>query len=148
MTCCNSDRTTPKLLSQQAFTNAPRPTLNCEPITPCTHCLLAKFQLLYPHFFCPDNQAPCIALNMAECYVGGIMSACLKEQAIMFAAAHFLEIKTASQIDSMNQLNALASGESTRPPTLGADFWQASVFGQAYWSIVQTSNPRIGILCG
>lgn len=140
--CCPNDRD-PHLLS-----NAPqeRPAIDCDRFPDeCDHCLLDKFKILYAHLVCGDEYKACLVLNQAESYVGGIMNAALKEQALMFAAAHLLEVGVNSGLEQAQKLTALSQGKPIKNAPVGADFWQSTTYGQAYLSLTQ-SNPRLGIL--
>ena len=118
-----------------------------EAAAPC-HCLYADFVSSFSQYECLGEAAVCALLKAAECHVRGFFDECLRNQALLYMAAHIAVVTNVQATESSSRLAALSKGVLSRPggSNPGDTAWLSlSVWGLAYQGMV-AANPAITVL--
>lgn len=150
--CCNSACPTPA-------PQAPCPVEPCcPPEPPCCpggtvgkapcHCLFDDFLATFPSFECLGEAKLCGYLKQADCLTQGFHDECLRDQALLYMAAHLAEMANVQATESGSRLAAMSRGVLSRPgsgdPSDSA-WLSLSVWGMAYQGLV-ARNPIFHVL--
>jgi hypothetical protein len=112
------------------------------------HGLFDLFMAQFPAQVCRQS-AVCAALDAAEIYTAGfVISQAKRNQAVIFMAAHLLDMGERAAAESLSRASAIASGNvsSPSPNSPGIDDWLGlSSWGLAFAGLCDR-NARLGAL--
>jgi hypothetical protein len=111
------------------------------------HGLLDLFMAQFPAQVCRQS-AVCAALDAAEIYTAGfVIEQAKRNQAVIFMAAHLLDMGESAAAESLSRASAIASGNVSTPSPNSPDIdgWLGRPWGLAFAGL-RDRNARLGAL--